>query len=208
MSKFTKIIFFLPFILLIGTSYWYYEQLQAIKNANFIIINKADMTLYQYNYKGELKHQFKVATGENFGNKIKKGDHKTPEGIFTITEVLDASAWSHDFKDGLAIINGAYGPYFIRLNVPGQKGIGIHGTHNNASLGKRASEGCIRLNNDDLKELVQNIETNSVVVITPSIDDVKFNANPDMPNNSDIKNKIEKQIKERPTKAGNSITIK
>jgi lipoprotein-anchoring transpeptidase ErfK/SrfK len=193
MVKLKKIIFILPLILLTGITYWYLNELKKIKNSNFIIIDKASMTLSQYNYRGILQYQFKVATGKNFGNKNQKGDFKTPEGIFNIEEVLDASSWSHDFKDdNQGPIKGAYGPSFIRLKVPGQKGIGIHGTHDNNSLGKRASEGCIRLNNDDLTKLVKNIHTNSIVVITPGIDDVRINNNPKLPNNTDSVIKIKK----------------
>ncbi|MFV8393186.1 L,D-transpeptidase [Flavobacterium sp. LB2P6] len=197
-------------LLLIGVSFWYYKELKTMKNAKFIIINKADMTLSQYDYKGELLHKFKVATGKNYGNKAIKGDCKTPEGVFTIEEVLDASTWSHDFKDDKGTIKGAYGPYFIRLRVPGQKGIGIHGTHDNNSLGKRASEGCIRLNNHDLNQLVENINTNSVVVITPGIDDININANPTLPNNTDKAVKAEKLIlkKVNPLKEGNKLILK
>jgi len=192
MVKFKKIVFIIPLLLLIGVSYWYFQQLKTIENSNFIIINKANMTLSQYNYKGELLHQFKVATGKNFGDKTQIGDCKTPEGVFTIEEVVDASTWSHDFKgDKQGAIQGAYGPYFIRLNIPGQKGIGIHGTHDNNSLGNRASEGCIRLNNNDLTKLVNNIITNSVVVITPGIEDVRINNNPNLPNNTDTEVKVE-----------------
>jgi lipoprotein-anchoring transpeptidase ErfK/SrfK len=189
---FKKIVFIIPLLLLLGVSYWYFEQLNKIKNSNFIIINKADMTLSQYNYRGELLLQYIVATGKNFGNKIEKGDCKTPEGVFTIEEVVDASSWTHDFKgDKQGAIKGAYGPSFIRLKVPGQKGIGIHGTHDNTSIGKRASEGCIRLNNNDLIELVKNINTNAVVVITPGIDDVRINDKPNLPNNTDFEVKAE-----------------
>lgn len=164
------------------------------------------MTLSQYNYKGELIHHFKVATGKNFGNKIEKGDCKTPEGVFSIEEVVDASSWTHDFKgDKQGAINGAYGPFFIRLKVEGQKGIGIHGTHDNSSLGKRASEGCIRLNNNDLIELVKNINTNGVVVITPSNEDVTINLNPDLPNNTDKEIEIEDPI--NPLKKGTKLII-
>ena len=211
MVKFKKIILIVPFFLLIGVTFWYYNELKNIKNSNFIIINKSNMTLSQYNYKGELLHQFKVATGKNFGDKIQKGDCKTPEGVFAIEEVVDASTWSHDFKDDeLGKIIGAYGPYFIRLKVPGQKGIGIHGTHDNNSLGKRASEGCIRLNNKDLTQLVANINTNAVVVITPGIDDVNINNNPDLPNNTDKEIKVEKVEvdKENPLKVGKKLVLK
>ena len=201
-----KIVFIIPLLLLVGVSYWYFEQLNKIKNSNFIIINKADMTLSQYNYRGDLLNQFKVATGKNFGNKIKKGDCKTPEGVFTIEEVVDASLWSHDFKgDRQGAIKGAYGPFFIRLKVPGQKGIGIHGTHDNTSIGKRASEGCIRLNNNDLIELVKNINTNAVVAITPGNEDVKINFNPNIPNNTDKEIVAEDPI--NPLKKGTKLII-
>jgi hypothetical protein len=201
-----KIIFIIPFFLLIGVTYWYYNELKTIRNSNFIIINKANMTLTQYNYRGELQHQFKVATGKNFGNKIKKGDCKTPEGVFAIEEVVDASTWSHDFKgDKQGAINGAYGPFFIRLKVPGQKGIGIHGTHDNNSLGNRASEGCIRLNNNDITKLVKSIHTNAVVVITPGIEDVKININPNLPNNTDKEVKVVEP--ENKLISGNKIVI-
>lgn len=207
MVKFKKIVFIIPLLLLIGVSYWYFQQLKTIENSNFIIINKANMTLSQYNYKGELLHQFKVATGKNFGDKTQIGDCKTPEGVFTIEEVVDASTWSHDFKgDKQGAIQGAYGPFFIRLNVPGQKGIGIHGTHDNNSLGNRASEGCIRLNNKDLTMLIENINTNSVVVITPGIEDVKINNNPNLPNNTDTEVKLEEP--ENKLIEGSKIVIK
>ena len=169
------------------------------------------MTLSQYNYRGDILHKFKVATGKNFGDKTKKGDCKTPEGVFTIDEVVDASSWTHDFKDDeLGTITGAYGPYFIRLKVPGQKGIGIHGTHDNSSLGKRASEGCIRLNNKDLSQLVADINANAIVVITPGIEDVVINNNPDLPNNTDKAIKDEERVmkKENPLKQGNKLVFK
>jgi hypothetical protein len=207
---FKKITIAFSLLLLVAISFWYYNELKTMKNAKFIIINKADMTLSQYDYKGELLHKFKIATGKNYGDKTKKGDFKTPEGVFKIEEVIDASAWSHDFKDNKGPIMGAYGPYFIRLQVPGQKGIGIHGTHDNKSLGKRASEGCIRLNNKDLSELVKSIKTNAVVIITPGVEDININTNPDLPNNTDkeiIADKLTLK-KTNPLKEGNKIVVK
>lgn len=41
------------------------------------------------------------------------------------------------------------------MKTPGHRGIGIHGTHDPASIGTRATEGCVRLNNSDLLELVK-----------------------------------------------------
>ena len=59
--------------------------------------------------------------------------------------------------------------------VPGHTGIGIHGTHAPESIGTRATEGCIRLNNDDLERLVDLIYPPLSVVITPSARDEGMN---------------------------------
>jgi hypothetical protein len=168
----------LPYLLMVFLYWMYQQKLKQINNSSFIIIDKNTMKLSQYNFKGELLQQSPVATGKNYGNKTKRGDLKTPEGIFSIQEILNASSWKHDFKDDtLGEIAGAYGPYFIRLNVLNQKGIGIHGTHDNTSLGTRASEGCIRMKNEDLVKLVNRIGTgtSSIVVITPAQEDVNVN---------------------------------
>ena len=63
------------------------------------------------------------------------------------------------------------------MSVPGHKGIGIHGTHDSLSIGSRVTEGCIRLKNDDLIQLVSMIEIPMTVVITPSAYDEKCNIN-------------------------------
>ena len=96
-----------------------------------------------------------IAVCKESGNKEKPGDMKTPEGLFSVQQIQDASAWTHDFGDGKGEIRGAYGSHFIRLKTPGHRGIGIHGTHDPASIGTRATEGCVRLNNSDLLELVK-----------------------------------------------------
>ena len=167
---------FIPYLLLIPAAFWYFNKLDNIEHSSFIVINKAEMTLYHYNYSGILLQKAQIATGKGFGNKETIGDSKTPEGVFRIVQIEDASSWTHDFKgDSLGSITGAYGPYFIRLDVPGQKGIGIHGTQDDNSIGTRASEGCIRMHNEDLITLVKHINTASVVVITPGKEDIKVN---------------------------------
>ncbi len=92
------------------------------------------------------------------GQKQRRGDDITPVGTFLVDEIDDASSWTHDFGDGKGQIAGAYGPWFLSLNTYGLSkgkwdGIGIHGTHDPASLGTNASEGCVRLFNANLVEL-------------------------------------------------------
>lgn len=111
-----------------------------------------------------------VALGKNPGQKQVSGDMKTPEGTFPVDEIIDASSWSHDFHDGKGVIQHAYGPWFISLDTRSLskgkwEGIGIHGTHDPASIGTRASEGCIRMNNEDLQKLKPCVKVGTKVTI-------------------------------------------
>lgn len=151
---------------------WYNKEVEKIDYAKFLIISKEDMKLSVYNYRGEKITSYPIACGKAYGNKKTKGDMKTPEGIFHISEIVDSSTWVHDFNDEKGEIPNAYGSHFIRLEVTGYKGIGIHGTHKPESIGTRDTEGCIRLHNTDLKELVQLVKHGMVVIITPSSKDI------------------------------------
>ena len=151
----------------------YKHTVAEIANSSFIIISKEDMTLSVYDYKGEKISNYPVACGKNYGDKEEAGDLKTPEGVFNVCDIQNASDWKHDFNDGQGKIRGAYGPFFIRLSVPNQKGIGIHGTKEPNSIGTRVTEGCIRLHNEDLLKLVKQIRVGSVVAILPSKQDMQ-----------------------------------
>ena len=127
------------------------------RQTGMILISKREMRLTLLDSLQNPQLVLPIACGKNYGQKEMEEDMKTPEGDFLIREINDSSAWKHDFKDGLGMIEGAYGPYFIRLLTPPHTGIGIHGTHLPTSIGSRATEGCIRLANDDLRELVRYI---------------------------------------------------
>ena len=107
---------------------------------------------------------YSVAVGKNPGNKRFIGDHRTPVGDFRVQSVENSEQWKHDFRDGQGMIDGAYGPWFIRL-ATGWKGIGIHGTHDPDSRGTMATEGCIRMSNDEVEELRRYARKDMKVVI-------------------------------------------
>ena len=129
-----------------------------------ITVSKSKYTLSLF--KGnELVKEYPVAVGKNPGDKQYVGDHRTPVGNFHVVSIENASSWKHDFRDGKGKIAGAYGPWFLRLDANGWKGIGIHGTHDPDSRGTNATEGCIRLSNEDISELKQYAYRNMPVVI-------------------------------------------
>ena len=132
------------------------------KGSAFIVISKKDLRLTVYARSGQdtvALASFPVCVGKNKGNKEGSGDMRTPESpegeSFTITDIQDASTWTHDFGDGRGSIL-AYGNWFLRLKTP-FSGIGIHGSTNNEnSVPGRGSEGCIRLLDDDIITLKEN----------------------------------------------------
>jgi len=161
-----------PYLGMIGMKMWYNHKIDKIANARFIVVDKETLSLKLFDYSGNEMNSYGISCGKNPGNKDRIGDLKTPEGIFHITEIEEASTWGHDFKDGKGKIEGAYGPWFLRLEVPGHKGIGIHGTHKPESIGTRDTEGCIRLKNEDIADLKTKVNIGMVVIVLPSMDDL------------------------------------
>ena len=165
----------LPCIAMIVMKSWYDNKLEDLQKTAFIVINKEDLSLKVYDLKGDVVENFPIGVGKNYGNKIEQGDNRTPEGVFRITDIQNASGWKHDFGDGNGEIKGAYGPWFIRLYTEPHKGIGIHGTHLPESIGTRCTEGCIRLNNEDVLKLKELVYGGLTVIILPSQEDIKAN---------------------------------
>ncbi|MDL2263488.1 L,D-transpeptidase family protein [Synergistaceae bacterium OttesenSCG-928-I11] len=132
-----------------------------------VVIDKASHTLTLFR-GSEVVRQYGIAVGKNPGDKTRAGDNRTPEGVFPVQQIHDAAHWVHDFGDGKGVIEGAYGPLFIRLGTPPWKGIGIHGTHDPDSIGTNATEGCVRMHNDELLELAEILEIGMTVTILPN----------------------------------------
>jgi lipoprotein-anchoring transpeptidase ErfK/SrfK len=131
-----------------------------------IVIQKTEFTLSLF--RGDsLLGVYQIAVGRNPGDKKRVGDRTTPVGEFTISQIQNSASWVHDFGDGKGPIAGAYGPWFLRLKTPGWTGIGIHGTHDPASLGTMATEGCIRLSNEKISELKNMVTVGTPVIIHP-----------------------------------------
>ena len=137
------------------------------ERSSYLLIDKRALTLTYYDETGHSVMTFGIACGDHWGNKQTRGDRKTPEGTFHITQILNSTGIPHDFKDGKGRIRNAYGPWFFRLDVPGFHDIGIHGTHLPGSIGTRATEGCIRMRNEDILALQPYVYLGMTVIILP-----------------------------------------
>lgn len=140
-----------------------------------IVIVKQEFKLYLL-YGADTEKVYDIAIGKVAGDKQKVGDCRTPEGEFYLVKIEDSSRWEHDFKgDGKGPVKGAYGPWFLRLYTGAEltksgktwRGIAIHGTHDPSSIGTMASEGCIRMRNEDISELKKFAYPQMPVTILP-----------------------------------------
>ena len=134
---------------------------------NRIVVSKREMRLCVLSPSQDTLLATPVACGREYGNKRRIGDGRTPEGTFYVVSVERSSGWMHDFGDGQGLRAGAYGPLFVRLRVPGFRGIGIHGTCFPGSVGSRCSEGCVRVSNMALLQLTALIGRGCCCTILP-----------------------------------------
>lgn len=144
------------------------DTTKADDKTDVILMTKQDMKLRMVNLYDTTMFTVPMATGKNAGDKKISGDKKTPEGIFTVYAIHDASDWDYDFKDGKGRIKGTYGKYFIRFKE--NYHIGIHGTHLPETVGLRATEGCIRLTNENSEAIVPMVaRSKTLMVVTPAM---------------------------------------
>jgi lipoprotein-anchoring transpeptidase ErfK/SrfK len=125
-----------------------------IHTAPFLIrIDKSKNTLVLYSNDEAVK-KYSVATGKK---------NCTPVGEFKITDKLVHPTW---FKTGAILPPGspenALGTRWMGFDKPAY---GIHGTIEPKSIGTQASEGCIRMLNEDVEELYSIVPVGTKVII-------------------------------------------
>ncbi|MGB3223535.1 MAG: L,D-transpeptidase [Desulforhopalus sp.] len=129
---------------------------------HFIVVEKSKQQLMVFEQGPSLKllKTFVCATGENPGKKNIRGDLKTPEGIYFITQI---------YEDKEVTVFGSRAYHLDYPNVfdktAGLRGDGIfiHGT--NKELTPYSTNGCITLANEDLDELAAYLSIDAVPII-------------------------------------------
>ena len=125
-----------------------------------LIVDLSDRSLYFY--KGEtLQKRYPIAIGQS--------GWETPLGVFSVTQKKKNPAWKHPIT-GTIVPAGADNPLGLAWigfwHNDGYE-IGFHGTSEASELGQAISHGCVRLLNDDILELFEQVETGWVVTVRP-----------------------------------------
>ncbi len=128
--------------------------------ADLIIINKSTNQLAFFE-NGILVKQFSIATG--------KKPSYTPEGTFQIVnKIKNRPYYSGKIAGGDP--NNPLGNRWLGINARGTNGdiYAIHGNNNPDSIGTYASNGCIRMHDDEIEWLYERVTVNTTVHITSS----------------------------------------
>jgi len=129
-------------------------------NDALLIVNKSTNEL-AYFRDGALERVFPVATGRT--------KELTPEGTFPIVnKIIDRPYYKEKIPGGDPA--NPLGRRWLGLRVGKTEGTtyAIHGNSNPSSIGKYVSAGCIRMHNDDIEWLFEQIAVGTKVVITSS----------------------------------------
>ena len=128
--------------------------------SKFIIINKATNRLAYYE-NGNLKKEFMVGTG--------RSPSLTPEGKFKIVTKIVNRPYYHGHIPGGDPRN-PLGNRWLGLNARGTWGTtyAIHGNNNPSSIGHYVSGGCVRMYDNEVEWLFNQVPINTPVVITTS----------------------------------------
>jgi lipoprotein-anchoring transpeptidase ErfK/SrfK len=128
-----------------------------------IVVRVDENTLYQYD-------GFKVV--DTYDVATAKPGWTTPVGVWRVWDKRENPAWYNPALDSWgadlpAVVPGGpgnpMGTRAIYIDAPGL--IRIHGTTDDASIGRYASHGCIRMHNEEIERLFRSVDVGSTTVI-------------------------------------------
>jgi murein L,D-transpeptidase YafK len=150
-----------------------FEEDEKICKAVRLVVDKSSRELSVY-YGEQLQKTYKVNLGFNpEGDKIKRNDGKTPEGLYTITYKNLGSQFYKSFA--INYPNKDDWKEAAKLGVDPGDNITIHGLANDAGpisklkhwLGVDWTAGCVALDNSEIDELWEVVDVGTLVEIRP-----------------------------------------
>lgn len=94
----------------------------------------------------------------------------TPVGDHRVLQTIEYPSWRNPFTGDVIPSkdpDNPLGDRWIGFWTDGKNWSGFHGTPNRASVGQAASHGCIRMYNEDVRELFSQVTLGTVVRVSP-----------------------------------------
>ncbi len=137
------------------------------------IVDKSLRTLFLYEREdSKIKKvgEFPTDIGKNDGNKMKRDDHKTPEGIYFFQNLKKPPEIPFDTYGKMAFTLDYPNIFDIRSGKSGS-GIWLHSIPDTVAL-TRGSKGCVVVRNEVIEKLTQYIQLKETPILI--FDSVKF----------------------------------
>jgi len=102
---------------------------------------------------------------------VGKAATPTPTGQFEVMEMVEDPIWQDPFNPKVVYPEkdprNPLGKRWIGFKQAGDNDYGMHGTNNLDSIGKAITNGCVRLRNEHIVELYEQVDEGTPVVIHP-----------------------------------------
>ena len=171
MKKIIPVALIVPLIGLLIWANYPIERLPDTAKADRIVVEKKDRKMIVYQNETILR-SYKISLGRNpIGAKEKEGDEKTPEGIYSIIEHFEPSAFHKSLRISYPNKNDIQ-----RAEKEGDSvgsAIMIHGMRNGLGLIGRMhlwldwTAGCIAVTNQEIEELWRVVPDGIEIEIKP-----------------------------------------
>jgi murein L,D-transpeptidase YafK len=159
-------------LVLIGLAYNFIPEagLPKDKKIEKLVVIKSKRIMEVYS-GGEVIKTYHVALGKNPGDKVKKGDKRTPEGAYRINSKNPNSGFHKNL--GISYPGKEDMKEALQRNVNPGGDIKIHGLKNGLGFIKRFhrfmnwTAGCIAVTNNEVDELYERVEIGTPIIIKP-----------------------------------------
>lgn len=128
------------------------------KNGIRLIVDLSDRRVSVY-HDQQLVNSYPVAIGQ--------AGWETPGGSFQVLEMQPDPKWQHPIT-GEVILPGSQNPLgkrWIGFLVAGRTHLGFHGTNQEDLIGQAVSHGCIRMRNQDVMALYDQVALGTSVEV-------------------------------------------
>jgi lipoprotein-anchoring transpeptidase ErfK/SrfK len=136
------------------------KLLPAEELSTRLVIKLSDRRVYVY--QGDrVETSYPIAVG--------KAGWETPTGTYQVRQMIRNPSWEHPWT-GKVIPPGADNPLgtrWISFWTDGRNQIGFHGTPNEELVGQAVSHGCVRMRNQDVQALFEQVAIGTPVVVQP-----------------------------------------
>jgi len=125
-----------------------------------LVLKLSERQVYFYR-DNQVQASYPVAIG--------RSGWETPTGSFEVIQMVSHPTWQHPFT-GELIPPGSDNPLGLRwigFAVKGENYIGFHGTPNEELIGQAVSHGCVRMRNEDVVSLFEQVKMGTPVMVEP-----------------------------------------